>query len=340
MKNQVMRLLARPSLLRTSYGAQGVMILMFHGFRDSAQTGILNSEGKHLLGETFDSLLSALGQVFSFISLTELIDRLEKGNPLPKRSAILTFDDGYESNYRVAFPVLKRHEAPATVFLATRFVRDGEHLWTDRLEYALERTQSDYLDFAQERFTISSSENRIASLHAIKEIFKSLAQRDQDLRIAEIESALNFKLGDAGQQAPLIYRPLSSSQIHEMSQSGLVDFGAHSHTHRIIGRCDEETAREEIRTSRDIVSSLTGKPCDLFCYPNGQAGDFDLTSRRLLGEEGFRCALTTIPEKNVDQSDPFTIGRLGVSDRESPEWTLLELCGLLPFLRDLIKGRK
>lgn len=52
------------------------------------------------------------------ISLTELVRRLKNSEPLGGAIA-LTFDDGYQDNYTNAFPVLKRFNFPATIFVTT-----------------------------------------------------------------------------------------------------------------------------------------------------------------------------------------------------------------------------
>lgn len=50
---------------------------------------------------------------------------LEKG-PLPKgKSVLITFDDGYESNYRLAFPILKEFGDKAVISLITKYVDEG-----------------------------------------------------------------------------------------------------------------------------------------------------------------------------------------------------------------------
>ena len=54
---------------------------------------------------------------FRALSLLEAVDDLRRGNPFPKRSFVITFDDGYQSVYDQAFPVLQRHGMSATVFL-------------------------------------------------------------------------------------------------------------------------------------------------------------------------------------------------------------------------------
>lgn len=51
------------------------------------------------------------------LSLLEVVDDLRYGKPLPDRVFVLTFDDGYQSVYTEAFPVLQRYGWSATVFL-------------------------------------------------------------------------------------------------------------------------------------------------------------------------------------------------------------------------------
>jgi peptidoglycan/xylan/chitin deacetylase (PgdA/CDA1 family) len=51
------------------------------------------------------------------VDLSEVVGCLRGGRPLPPRSFAITFDDGYQSVYREAFPVLQRYGMSATVFL-------------------------------------------------------------------------------------------------------------------------------------------------------------------------------------------------------------------------------
>jgi peptidoglycan/xylan/chitin deacetylase (PgdA/CDA1 family) len=54
---------------------------------------------------------------FGTVDLLEAVDCLQQGAPLPSRSLAITFDDGYQSVYTEAFPVLERYGMCATVFL-------------------------------------------------------------------------------------------------------------------------------------------------------------------------------------------------------------------------------
>ncbi|OGX41700.1 MAG: hypothetical protein A3C53_04875 [Omnitrophica WOR_2 bacterium RIFCSPHIGHO2_02_FULL_68_15] len=51
------------------------------------------------------------------LSLDEAVAALERGDPPPRRSAVVTFDDGYVETYTVAWPILRRFGFPAAVFV-------------------------------------------------------------------------------------------------------------------------------------------------------------------------------------------------------------------------------
>ncbi|HHY95790.1 MAG TPA: polysaccharide deacetylase family protein [Firmicutes bacterium] len=56
------------------------------------------------------------------LTLAEFEGFLEHKQTVPPKTVMITFDDGYESVYRYAFPVLKRYRFPAVVFLITSLV--------------------------------------------------------------------------------------------------------------------------------------------------------------------------------------------------------------------------
>jgi peptidoglycan/xylan/chitin deacetylase (PgdA/CDA1 family) len=61
------------------------------------------------------------------VRLSDLAAFLAGKRPLPPRAVVITFDDGYESVHRHAFPLLRKYGAPATLFVYTDFIgsRDG-----------------------------------------------------------------------------------------------------------------------------------------------------------------------------------------------------------------------
>jgi len=59
---------------------------------------------------------------YHVIPLARLTGFLERGEPIPRKSVVLTIDDGYRSTFETAFPILRKYGFPATVFLYSDFV--------------------------------------------------------------------------------------------------------------------------------------------------------------------------------------------------------------------------
>jgi peptidoglycan/xylan/chitin deacetylase (PgdA/CDA1 family) len=74
---------------------------------------------------------------YRVIPLGQLVGYLAGKQALPQRAVVITIDDGYESTYRHALPLLRKYGFPATVFVYTDFVGSGEALsWPQLQELA------------------------------------------------------------------------------------------------------------------------------------------------------------------------------------------------------------
>ncbi len=93
-----------------------VPILTYHDFSDSARQGDLLgvSSGR------FEEQMAYLKKyAYNVISLDELVDSIKMEKKIPAKSVVITIDDGYQSNYEYAYPVLKKYGFPAMIFVAT-----------------------------------------------------------------------------------------------------------------------------------------------------------------------------------------------------------------------------
>jgi len=59
---------------------------------------------------------------YAVITLDELVASIKNKKSIQKKKVVITFDDGYKSNYQYAYPVLKKFGFPATIFLITDFI--------------------------------------------------------------------------------------------------------------------------------------------------------------------------------------------------------------------------
>jgi peptidoglycan/xylan/chitin deacetylase (PgdA/CDA1 family) len=65
---------------------------------------------------------------YHVLTLKELAAFVAGREPVPRKSVVITIDDGYRATYDVAFPILKKHGFHATVFLYSDFVGAGDAL--------------------------------------------------------------------------------------------------------------------------------------------------------------------------------------------------------------------
>jgi peptidoglycan/xylan/chitin deacetylase (PgdA/CDA1 family) len=100
---------------------QTVPILCYHRFGNGAASGKMVVSSAN-----FAAQLDWLARNdYHVIRLEQLADFLEGRQALPRRSVVITIDDGYESVYRYALPLLRRHGFPATLFVYTDFIGAG-----------------------------------------------------------------------------------------------------------------------------------------------------------------------------------------------------------------------
>ncbi len=97
---------------------KGCRILEFHSILD-------DSSGKipTLSPIAFQKFMEYIyNSKYKVIPLNQLVEYLKQMKPLPKNSIVITFDDGYKDNFLTAFPILKKYNFSATIFLVTEWI--------------------------------------------------------------------------------------------------------------------------------------------------------------------------------------------------------------------------
>jgi len=105
--------------------SSGIPVLNYHQINNTAHNALT------LSSQEFEAQMAYLYQSgYTTISPDQLIDYLRYGNTLPQNPILITFDDGYEDNYRVAYPILQKYNFTATIFLITDFVGTNKRYLT------------------------------------------------------------------------------------------------------------------------------------------------------------------------------------------------------------------
>ncbi len=89
----------------------GVPVLYYHSVDQNADNEVT------ITPEMLEKQLKYINDnKFTTITIRELYDYLKNNKPIPEKSIVITFDDGYMNNYTEAFPILKDLNMKATIF--------------------------------------------------------------------------------------------------------------------------------------------------------------------------------------------------------------------------------
>jgi peptidoglycan/xylan/chitin deacetylase (PgdA/CDA1 family) len=97
---------------------QTVPVLSYHNFSVGRSTNRMT-----VSQATFEEQMKFLKEKgYRVIPLDQLVDFLDFKNQIPKKSVVITIDDGWRSVYDIAFPILKKYGYPATFFVYTDLI--------------------------------------------------------------------------------------------------------------------------------------------------------------------------------------------------------------------------
>lgn len=261
-------------------------ILMFHHVRPARPDPFGPNRLLEVTPEHLDRTLTLVRRLgYEIVPLDEVPGRLGSGRG---RFVALTFDDGYRDNRDHALPILRRHGAPWTMFVATDYASGGGRLWWLELEAVVRQADALRLD------------GRTLPARTIEEKQAAFAAAYADLR-AGPEPRLRETIGrwcdEAGLDRPALVRSLCLGwdELAALSGEAGLTIGAHTVTHPMLAKHDAETARREIVESRSEIAGRLGREVRHFAYPVGDPGSAGPREFRLTEEAGYATAVTTRP---------------------------------------------
>ncbi len=141
---------------------------------------------------------------FTTLNFDHILMYLNDINFKPEKAIMVTFDDGMENNYSVAFPIIKKNKISATFFISTKHIGQKGYLNWDQIRIMTREGMSfqshshshqrlSDLDFAQIKEELSHSKNIIES-NLQKEVFAlSLPFGKQHTDVKEIAQSLGYR---------------------------------------------------------------------------------------------------------------------------------------------------
>lgn len=281
--DSVGRVLGRP-LLAGARRADRAFVVLYHRIGPTADPVY-----PPLAPAEFERHLDLLQSRFDIVTLSEVVRRVDYGEPLRGACAI-TFDDGFRDFLDHAYPALARRRLPVTHFLVSRCVQSGQPTWNYRLN----------------RVLVARGERSDDIRRREKARLGAAVDDERETWLADCERALGIE--DDG-------RMMLRADDLESVDPELVDWQSHSVSHAMMSRVSIEQAAAELNESRQTIEAWTGRPVHAFSYPNGDASASAIAATRTAGyRSGWLVSDRTVrPDGDVAALPRFDIGRYPVS---------------------------
>ncbi|WP_127142731.1 polysaccharide deacetylase family protein [Pelagibacterium montanilacus] len=237
------------------------------------------------------AIIKARESGFDIVDMDEAARRI-KAEPPERPFVVLTFDDAYRDNLVHALPVLRRQNAPFTLYVPTALV-DGEgEVWWQALEDMVSANNvvvapgasgPRYMDTG----TLEQKERVYGALYAE---CRAMPEHKRVGMIAEM--AADHDLDLAAHCRSLI---MDWDELQTFAREPLCTLGAHTVHHFELAKLSAAEARVEIEQSANVLSAAFGvRPVHL-SYPIGAKVSAGPREFAIAGDLGFETAVTTRP---------------------------------------------
>jgi len=272
-----------------------LLIVRYHSIQDDQQRFEHTTPGIMHSTKSFRAQMEYLSRKLTPISLDDVPQMLSGEKHLPRRSFVVTFDDGYRDNLEVAAGILEEYGIRGVFYVTTAAI-DGEPLWFCRLRRTMRHhNYNEFLEHSQ-----------------------AMARSNYQERERRLES-----IGASYQPVGNLDLMMSWEQVRQLQRRGHI-VGSHTLTHPNVAHIDAAEAEKEISNSRIRLEKETGMPIKHFSYPHPilEPCHNDMTGGmcRMAGYE--TAAITTPGTVNAGDS-PLTLQRVAVpEDFDEFRWTV------------------
>ena len=187
-------------LINQSFAKEkSAIVLMYHRFEDQ------RFPSTSISSKNFQEQIRYLKENnFNILPVSDLILFFNKNYDIPDKSVFITIDDGYKSFYEHAFPILKKHKIPFSLFLSTKFVsneKKSDFMSWEMIE-ELSKNKGQILNH-------TDSHPKLLELQ-INEVEKefNLAERKIISKIGRLQRVVSYPYGESNLQIQELVRKM------------------------------------------------------------------------------------------------------------------------------------
>ena len=212
----------------------------------------------------------------------------------------VTLDDGYEDNYLVAAPILKKLGIPATFYVVSDFVGTDRLFWWEQIADVMHNSDQPELDMqvvvpglyqvnGSTVLPLRSADERDYAYRQLCACIRNGPHLDMPLHLKHVVEYFDVPVREQGRH----YNLMNWQQLSDLVRQGF-DIGGHTATHCNVVGADEALLQRELIESVNVIEAQLDTTVESFAYPYGlfEASSKMVTS--LLARTNCKAAFTAV----------------------------------------------
>ena len=303
-------LLDRVLWLRARLGIRALTVLTYHRVGQPGDEGALNREVIEVSPEELAKQIEVLEAHCTIVSLAD-VRRFRDGGRIPPNPVLLTFDDGYADNHRLALPILRRAGVKATFFIPTAYPDAGRLFWWDKIALLFHRTRAETVELTYpERRTLHPRRDPARAIDSVCASIKRTPSVSMSRVWEDLERALGCAISTAEESETARQTIMGWSEIRALAAAGM-DVQSHSHRHIVLNTLSPAEAERDLRRSSSILREAVDQPVHSVAYPVGY--ELEGALRRAPESAAFELGFTNDTGLcPLPRFDPFNVPRLSM----------------------------
>lgn len=307
-------------LVRRAVMKERALILMYHRVSPRGQ-GVpdYSPNGMTVTPREFAMHMRFLRQHYDVVPLSRIVQAVRGQATFASNMCAVTFDDGWRDVYQYAFPVLREHRIPATIYLTSGFIDDDEWFWEERSKYLLALLYQHRRSGSWNLEPLQSARCQLDE-HGFGDL---LQLRDARMPGYLLEKGRDMKRWAPGRRRRFVQaleemktclvpagdRPFMNwVEVREMAAQG-IEFENHTRSHPILPELAPKDVVSELHAAAECIEKQLGRSPRHVAYPYGK---YDDDVRSEFERQNVYSASTTRYGLVEPGADPLALNRVNM----------------------------
>jgi len=271
------------SALLNRHSDRNLTYLVYHSVPAESKSDFVYPPCK-ISPELFEIHIKHVASHYNVLSIDEYLDFIANKIALPRRSMIISLDDGYLDNLETAIPILAKYSIPAVIYLATKYIDSAEAQWVDRIYcmFKFRNIQSVSVDFLPKKvWNMADQVEQRTLFSLLNKLFITKTYNERALMLESLSHSFKYT-------SDIPRLTLNWDEVRQISEKHPnITLGIHTDQHLDMSMHKDELKQELVVSSHKLNCATSKKP-EHFSFPYDRVFNGVHT---LLSEFGIRSAV-------------------------------------------------